>query len=139
MYRLEDLDDLNIHSPTVRLLLLEIGLHADRRKGVLRMSQQELASHTGLSRVTVNRALGRLEDEGILTVKGHGRYQITREELPEWEVGAPIAKAPPGAGEELKRLLELKEPGEGIAYTEKGWPVLIDVASRRRPMDDIEE
>ncbi|GAA3918616.1 hypothetical protein GCM10022629_25930 [Amorphoplanes auranticolor] len=58
-------------------------LHAQEPAGriVWRGSQEELARVLGLSRVTVNRALGRLTEAGVVAVTRHGVVVQDRERL----------------------------------------------------------
>ena len=58
-------------------------LHAQEPAGriVWRGSQEELARVLGLSRVTVNRALGRLTEAGVVAVTRHGVVAQNRERL----------------------------------------------------------
>jgi CRP/FNR family transcriptional regulator, cyclic AMP receptor protein len=61
-------------------------LHAQEPAGriVWRGSQEELAWALGLSRVTVNRALGRLAGAGVVAVTRHGVVVQDRERLAEF-------------------------------------------------------
>ncbi len=62
-------------SPTQRYVFLEATYQADK-KGILRMSQTDLAQRLLLSRQTVSREFSRLQELGLLRMLNHGRYGI---------------------------------------------------------------
>jgi hypothetical protein len=62
-------------SPTQRYVFLEMVYWSDR-KGVVRMSQAEMGERLSLSRQTVSREFGRLQDIGLIVRLEHGRYGI---------------------------------------------------------------
>jgi hypothetical protein len=62
-------------SPTQRYVFLEMVYWADR-KGVVRMSQAEMGGRVLLSRQTVSREIGRLQEIGLVARLDHGRYGI---------------------------------------------------------------
>ena len=67
--------DWDFDSPTQRYVFLEMTYWSDR-KGVVRMSQAEMGERLSLSRQTVSREFGRLQEIGLVAQLGHGRYGI---------------------------------------------------------------
>jgi hypothetical protein len=114
--QIEDVDGIR---GVTRLVALECAYHADR-KGIVRMSQSEMAVHCGISRRAVAKAFNWLQDCSALQREGHGRYRLTLEEYSEVVALPRVA----GAMEELDRLQALRQPDQGIAYRSDGWPVL---------------
>lgn len=62
-------------SPTQRYVFLEMVYWSDR-KGVVRMSQAEMGERLSLSRQSVSREFGRLQEIGLVVRLDHGRYGI---------------------------------------------------------------
>ena len=62
-------------SPTQRYVFLEMVYWADR-KGIVRMNQAEMGERLSLSRQTVSREFGRLQEIGLVARLEHGRYGI---------------------------------------------------------------
>ncbi|MDA1189864.1 MAG: hypothetical protein O2854_09370 [Chloroflexi bacterium] len=105
-----------------KLTALVMAYSADR-KGVIRLTQQEIAEEVMLSRRRVADLIDDLCEKGVLARLGHGRYGI-RFGLPKtdaWE----SAPQPKGAEEEYKRLQSIRKPGEEAIYWQAdGWPIL---------------
>lgn len=78
--------DWHFDSASQHHLFLMLVYYADRKKAIVRVNQTELAQRTFLSRATVAREIGRLQEIGLLQRLGHGRYGIKfRDEREEVE------------------------------------------------------
>lgn len=113
--------------PMHRYLAICLAYAADR-KGIIRMSQVELAADMCVSVKTVARGMDALCDLEVVTRLGHGRYGL-RFGLPK--DGAAPMPHPKGAEAEQERLRKIvadqRASGEwthGISYGSDGWPVL---------------
>ena len=119
-------------TPSHKLTSLVMAYSADR-KGAVRLTQEELGEQVGLSRQRISAIMDDLCDLEVIKRLGHGRYGL-RFGLPAGS--DDILPAPKGADKECERLLSIKQPGQGIAYRDDGWPVLDearpDTAARRR-------
>lgn len=101
-----------------RLVAIEFAIHSDAR-GIVRIMQTELATHIGVSRITIGQTLAGLEKSAIIEKIGFGKYRLAPEyfEIP----------ADPGTvDKELKRLKSIQKSNEGIFWKEDGWPILQD-------------
>ena len=114
-------------TPSHKLTSLVMAYNADR-KGVVRLTQEELGEQVGLSRQRISAIIDDLCDLEVIKRLGHGRYGL-RFGLPAGS--DDILPAPKGADKEFERLLRIKQPGQGIAYRDDGWPVLNDVSPGR--------
>lgn len=139
--------------PALHLLLLTLAYRADRR-GVIRHSQVEIAGHLSLTRRTVALHVAALVEAGLLAQERRGRYRLELSAWAEettddalsltdgvrWAADAvrlakhpkPVkdrqgnVRTPADAKAEEQRLRAERRPGQGIAYTAAGWPVLMD-------------
>jgi hypothetical protein len=117
--------------PSERLVLLEVAYRADKR-GVVRASQSELSSWTGLSRRTVAECFLTFERAGVMTREGHGRYRLDistleGEDGPEMPIATRSTTMNDEARLELERLQKIRRPDESIMFQVRGkiaWPVL---------------
>lgn len=138
-------DSDRFESPQARYVALEAAFRADSR-GVVRVSQAEMATVTRLGIATVKRQFRALEADGLLTKQGHGRYLL------RLGVPADVAATSPtnGAGrpaaddeydegttilvddewdfmqKEGERLAAIRQPHQGIVYDDRGRPKLVD-------------
>lgn len=71
-------------SPTIRMIAIQAAYEADR-KGIVRVSQTEIAGLLGCDRSVVSRAFKTLEGEMLLVREGHGRWILCEEWQPERE------------------------------------------------------
>lgn len=113
-------------TPTHKLLALVMAYNADR-KGVIRLTQGEVAEEVGVSRQRVSTLLDDLCDLEVLKRLGHGRYGI-RWGLPKDEDEREPLPSPKGAQTELKRLQAIRTPSQAIVWRKDGWPVLEEKA-----------
>jgi hypothetical protein len=118
--------------PARKLLALVMAFSADRR-GIIRLTQSELASETLLSRQRVSDLIDDLCGLGVIARLGHGRYGL-RYGLPKDGVehrqvdDLPIPK---GSVEEKVRLesilaaeMESGNRVHAIRWSPDGWPAL---------------
>ena len=114
-------------SSTQKLLAIIMSYGADRR-GIVRLTQQEIGDQARISRRRVATLVDELGDLEVIVRLGHGRYGI-RYGLPR-ENDEAMVPAKKGARKELERLMALRQPDQFVAYRHDGWPVLQDRASR---------
>jgi len=119
---------LSWEGPSHKLLAVTMAFYADRR-GVVRLTQDELANATVLSRRRIATLIDDLQALGVVKRLGHGRYGL-RFGLPK-ESDSNIVGQPKGSEEEQARLQVLirereaqGDAGLGIAFRSDGWPVL---------------
>lgn len=112
-----------------KLLALVMAYAADRR-GIIRLTQQELANEVRLSIRRVAMLIDDLCNAEVLRRLGHGRYGLRFGMSGEDLADQPLAK-PKGAKDRQAAILAfLKErqgagdKSYGIAYSREGWPVL---------------
>lgn len=113
---------LTWRTPTHKLVALVMAYSADRR-GIVRLTQQEVAGEVGVSRQRIAAVIDDLCELQVLVRLGHGRYGL-RFGLPK-DGSAPMPN-PKGADEEFERLAALRQQHQAIAYNADGWPVLMD-------------
>lgn len=111
-------------SAAQRMVYLELAFWADRR-GIIRISQVEIASRCLLAPRTVVAQVQALEAVGLIKRLEHGRYAF-HFPPPEGsrERASSVTTKQAGVDAELERLKALRQPGEGIYFTRQGWPVL---------------
>lgn len=112
-------EDLNL-TGYIRLVAFEAALHSDRGRTV-RMGQAEMATHIGISRITVCKAFRNLEELGLLERMRHGRYRFSTEVQIDDSQEIPVSR---GAMAEMEHLEAIKKPYQWIAFRKDGWPVL---------------
>lgn len=107
-------------TPSHKLLAVTIAFHADKR-GVIRLTQEELGDAAVLSRRRVASLLDDLCELGVIARLGHGRYGL-RWGLPQETLSMPKPKK---ADKEAERLQDIAaEQGASVAYGRDGRPVL---------------
>lgn len=118
-------------TPTQKLLALVMAYNADRR-GVIRLTQQEIGDQALISRQRVATLIDDLCEREVLKRLKHGRYGL-RFGLPRQEED-DVAPAPKGAKEETERIMAIVESEKaegnqvhGIAFNADGWPVMVEV------------
>jgi len=101
-----------------RTVYLEMTYWADR-KGVIRMSQKELAERTVLSRRTVVEQTYKLIEMGLIAKIAHSRYALRYGKADETDETDNIEA-------EVNRLREIRQPHQAIVFTREGKPRLVD-------------
>lgn len=111
-------------TPSHKLLAVTMAYYADK-KGIVRLTQDELAEAVVLGRRRVSTLIDDLCDLGIIKRLGHGRYGM-RFGLPKKDEDETLP-SPKGATAELKRLQAIRTEEQGIVWRKDGWPILQDV------------
>ena len=111
--------DVGWNTPSEKLVALIMAFHADR-KGIVRLSQSEIADSAILSRQRVATLIEDLCEMELFVRLGHGRYGLR---YGKNQTDVPRRK---DADAELQRLMAIRTDGQGIRYTSEGWPVLVD-------------